>query len=162
MSFKTDRPFYPYAEPGDQRALGSYNPGRLLRVFVLSMARMEGKLDHPTTTWPGGPAWAHTLSEEQRGKLVKGLGGQASLPGRPWLTVFDDSSSPRPGVADVFFSTASDQTTLARPPIIHYRYVDAPVYWNWQVWALSGLSVLLLGVFGLLVWKGRTAPKPVG
>jgi hypothetical protein len=169
MSFKTDRPFYPYAEPADQREKGSFRPGRLLRLFVLGTARMEGKLDHKTTTWPGRPAWANTLSAEQRDKLLSGLGDavKGSLVEKPWLTVFDDPSSPRPGVADLFFSVSADQSTLARPPIINYVYVDGPLVWSWQMVAVAGLSVVLVAVFGVLMWKGLTAlnaegtkPKP--
>ena len=114
MTFKTESPFYPDAEPADQREQGARRPGRLLRHFVLGTARMQGKLDHPTT-WPGRAAWANTLSAERRDKLIERLGGavKANLAEQPWLTVFDDPSSPRPGVADLFFSVSSDQTTSA-------------------------------------------------
>jgi hypothetical protein len=162
MTFKTDRPFYPYAEPASQRGEGGYRPGRLLRVFVLGTARMEGKLDHETTRWPGRAAWANTLSAEQRGKVIDRLGTKAgvSLPEKPWLTVFDDSSSPRPGVADLFFSVSADQSTLARPPIIEYRYVDGPLGLgvSWEMVAIAGLGMLTLGAFaGLLVYRGLTS-----
>jgi hypothetical protein len=165
MSFKTDRPFYPYAEPGDQREKGGFRPGRLLRIFLVSTARMEGKLDHATTVWPGKPAWANTLSADRRGKLLDRIGKKAkvSLPEKPWMTVFDDPASPRPGVADLYFSVSADQATLARPPIIQYRYVDAPVALGrtGQLIAVGGVGAAMIAVMGVLVWlglKGRSQP----
>jgi len=125
MTFQTDRPFYPYAEPADQRAPGAFRPNRLLRVFFLGSARVEGKLDDPKTPWPGKAAWSNTLASDRRQQVIDKLkiDGE-SVPEKARLTVFDDSSSPRPGVADLFFSVSSDQSTLARPPIIQTRYVD--------------------------------------
>jgi hypothetical protein len=162
MTFQTERPFYPYAEPGDQRDLEGHHPGRLLRIFFVSTARMEGKLEHPTTTWPGRAAWANTLSPDQRDKMLTLLGGpkKMTLPEKPWLTVFDDQSSPRPGVADLFFAPASDQSTLARPPIIDYVFVDetAPMVW-WTGAVVLGGTVLIVGMI-LATWRFalRNAP----
>jgi hypothetical protein len=156
MSFKTDRPFYPYAEPGDQRAAGGFRPGRLLRIFVVAPARMEGRLDHPTTAWPGRAAWANTLADDRREKLAARLGGSTpvSMPEKPWMTVFEDSSSPRPGVADLFFSAAAEQSPLARPPIINYVYTDeaaSPVVW-WGGVLVLGSSLLVIGMV-FAVWR---------
>ena len=56
----------------------------------------------------------------------------------PWLTVFEDSSSPRPGTDDVFFSPSSVQDEV-------YRTVRVKV-------DLSGWTCLgLVAIFVLLV-----------
>jgi hypothetical protein len=157
MTFKTDRPFYPYAEPDDQRrAGGGFVPRRLLRIFLISSSRMEGKLDHPATRYPGQAAWANRLSDERRAAVVAKIGGKekAILPASAWLTVFDDRSSPRPGVADLYFSPSPDQSTIARPPIIHYNYVEPDERSEMLMAAAlaAGGLVVLLGVV-LLVWR---------
>ncbi|MDQ2798064.1 MAG: DUF2330 domain-containing protein, partial [Armatimonadota bacterium] len=43
LSFHAPRPFFPYREPADQRLPGKTYPPRLLRVFFLSDARVEGR-----------------------------------------------------------------------------------------------------------------------
>jgi hypothetical protein len=155
MTFQTDRPFYPYAEPADQRAPGAFRPGRMLRVFFLGNARVEGKLDDPKTPWPGKAAWSNTLAADRRKQVIDKLKiDDESLPQKTRLTVFDDQSSPRPGVADLFFSVSSDQSTLARPPIIQTNYIDVdpPLGDGWLIVVVAGLGVLLTGALGVLVW----------
>src|SRR5215470_1170411 len=55
MSFKTDRPFFPYREPADQReAKESKSGDRLLRIFLFSSSRMDGTLgENASGAWPG-------------------------------------------------------------------------------------------------------------
>ena len=48
MSFTTDRPFFPYREPSDQREGETVFAGRFLRVFLVAGQRMQGALDDPT------------------------------------------------------------------------------------------------------------------
>jgi hypothetical protein len=151
MTFTTDRPFYPYAEPADQRQGTPYRFGRLLRVFFIGDQRMQGALED-ARPWPGRAAWANTLNSEQRQGVTSRLKGDVQLPQNAWLTVFDDASSPRPGTSDLFFSPSADQSTLARPPVIRYEYVDLPLD--------AGLLALLVGggalgvlAAGFLVWR---------
>src|SRR5207237_6923896 len=66
LSFKTDRPLFPYREP-DPRAsaerLGARS--RLLRIYFLSDARYDGELT-ATERWTGRVAWAGRLSQGDR------------------------------------------------------------------------------------------------
>src|SRR5262249_17482830 len=55
MSFKTDRPYFPYREPADQREEGRY---RLLRVFLVAPERRAGRLDQARAAWGGHAVWA--------------------------------------------------------------------------------------------------------
>src|SRR5262249_52362199 len=106
MSFKAKRPFFPYREPAEERSETVGHPRRLLRLFVISGQRMEGKLDDNKTAWPGRAVWANPLQEEQHETLTKLLDSkQVPVREGAWLTVFDDSSSPRPGVADLYFAS---------------------------------------------------------
>src|SRR5262245_28017088 len=124
MSFKTDRPFYPYMEPESQREPGAFKPSRLLRVFYVGTQRVAGQIDHPSTPWQANAVWSNTIGDDQRDKLLEKLKGQSlATPQKMWLTVFEDHASPRPGVADLFFAPSANQSTIARPPIIQYNYV---------------------------------------
>jgi len=120
MSFKTDRPFFPYSEPQSQREPGAYDTHRLLRVFVLGNSRMDGVLasNGEQVVWPGRTICATPLTTEQRNRLAPLLRvGSEDLPGGSWLTAFDDSSSPRPGVADLYFSPSDNHGEVRPHPL---------------------------------------------
>jgi Uncharacterized protein conserved in bacteria (DUF2330) len=121
MTFHADRPFYPYKEPTPD-APKSDDPltGRLLRVFFLSDSRYQGKLGEKGA-WPGRTAWAGALGDADRDAVWNMLKLPAGKVPQPWwLTEFEDSSSPRPATADVFFSPSEDQKPVEREPHIHY------------------------------------------
>jgi hypothetical protein len=126
MSFKTDKPFYPYREPVNQ--FPGYKPtlgSRLLRVFFISSERVEGTLENKL--WPGRTIWANAITPENREKLM----GQLKLPPKSgpdkwWLTEFEDHSSPRPGKDDVFFARSATQSPVERRPQIQYVSSDLP------------------------------------
>jgi hypothetical protein len=125
MTFQTERPFYPYREPEDQRRGGKLAP-RLLRVFFLGESRMDGTLGKTGELWPGKVVWANKVSAAQRTKLLEVLDLPEETPPATWyLTEFEDRSSPRPGTDDVFFAPSEDQQPVERPPSI--IYVSAPL-----------------------------------
>jgi hypothetical protein len=133
MSFKTDRPLFPYREPEpgpDAAALGASH--RLLRIYFLADARFRGTLT-AETPWSAKVAWAGPVAAADRTKLLESLRLPASTgPARWWLTEFEDEWAYRAAVADVTFSRDTDQATVKRPPMITYvrRTVpdDAMVY----------------------------------
>jgi hypothetical protein len=115
MTFKTDKPFFPYREPAT-----SGKPGpRLLRVYFVSTERVAGTLgDSP---WPGKTVWSKQLSKDDHEKVASQLKlPQGTEPSAWWLTEFEDHSSPRPGTADVYFNRAADQAPVEREPHIQY------------------------------------------
>lgn len=135
MSFTTDRPFFPYREPSDQReepAPGAPRPvgvtpaERLLRVFLISRSRMEGALGDGKRAWPGEVKWANHLVPE-------GLPSLSGLEGVPipfqnaWLTSFEDHASPRPGIDEVYFAPARDRSPVVPPPIVVPDPVRIPI-----------------------------------
>lgn len=127
MSFKTDKPFFPYREP----ATGNSNP-RALEVYFVSGERVEGRigaagersgtmLDRMVEmlgfgkgangNWPGRTLWAKPLSAESRKELLDRMKLPSSAaPPTVWLTRFLDPSAPRPGTDELYFSRASDQS----------------------------------------------------
>jgi hypothetical protein len=122
MTFQTDRPFFPYREPEDQRATTqAQRSRRLLRVFFIGDGRFAGSRDDGNA-WPGKTIWANAMREDDREQLFRSLslGPQTAAP--LWLTEFEDHSSPRPGTADVYFEPSPDRTPTERPPAIHYEY----------------------------------------
>jgi hypothetical protein len=65
------------------------------------------------------------------------------LPATAWLTAFEDTASPRPGNAEVFFDPASDRSVVHPPDIlIHGPPVIVPVE----------LAFLAVGCLGLIAW----------
>jgi hypothetical protein len=133
MSFKTDRPLFPYREPdykGVNEALGAKH--RLLRIYFLAEARYQGELTKEQP-WTGKTVWAGKLDAKQRSKVLEHLKlPEATGPRQWWLTEFEDDWSYRVAPADVYFGRALKQDALKRPPIIQYvsnRYpTDATLY----------------------------------
>lgn len=159
MTFRTERPFFPYREPEEPKEVEAaaaatkqkqkvpiHQRGRLLRVFFIGDQRVEGMLGNDK--WTAGMPWSNVLSDAQRTDLIERLGlPDNELPARPRLTVFEDLSSPRPGREEVYFRTAADQSVVTRPDRVLRRPIWIPI------------DVVLLGLIGLAVvlwrWKGR-------
>jgi hypothetical protein len=121
LSFKTDRPLFPYREPDPTtpaKALGAKQ--RLLRIYFLAEARYEGELTKEAP-WTGKVAWANKLSAEDRRRALELLKlPETTGPAEWWLTEFEDNWPYRSAPADVYFRRAADQGTVKRPPIIEY------------------------------------------
>jgi hypothetical protein len=122
MTFKAERPFFPYREPESPTSAGKEpKPERLLRVFFLSESRVKGTLGPKGDPWPGEVAWANQLGAADREKLLELLKLPAKTPPASWwLTEFEDHSSPRPGAVDAYFSPSENQGTVARPDEVRY------------------------------------------
>lgn len=121
ISFRTDRPLFPYREPdykGAAKALGGTD--RLLRIYFISDARYEGALTREVP-WTGRVAWAGKLTASDRKQLLELLKlPESSGPSQWWLTEFEDHWPYRLAPADVFFSTSKNQDPIRRPPVIQY------------------------------------------
>jgi len=164
MSFITDHPFFPYSEPGDTASGGPPNPGdRVLNVAVLSNARMSGKLADGHA-WPGELQYSGPM--DNRLMTYANFDPKKDVVTEPaCLTYFVDKSNPRPGTADLYFSTDSDQTAFRK--II----VDPDLPPNYQMdWShpLADVEALLivglpiLGILGLAkLLHRKESPNPV-
>lgn len=133
MTFKTERPLFPYREPDPERAattLGTQH--RVLRIYFLADARYRGEFTSEKG-WSGRVAWADRLADFDRAKLLDLLKLPATTgPREYWLTEFEDVWPYRSAPADVTFVKAADQSPVKRPPIIQYVVMpfpsDATVY----------------------------------
>lgn len=121
ITFKTDRPLFPYREPNPEKAaaaLGAHN--RLLRIYFIADAKYQGKLDGDPG-WTGRIAWAGKVQAKDRERTLALLNLPPTTgPAEWWLTEFEDDWPYRSAPADVYFSRSSDQDPVQRPPIIEY------------------------------------------
>jgi hypothetical protein len=178
MSFKTDRPLFPYREPDTKSAadlLGAKR--RLLRIYFVAEARYKGELtkEHP---WSGTVAWAGKVDDADRKKLLELLKlPQTTGPAQWWLTEFEDNWPYEVAPADVSFAPDANQADVRRPPIIQYRYGSSPAEVNekrpgnarlaskqveeWVYWAAGagGTAVVLVLAVAIVVLRssGRKA-----
>lgn len=118
LTFQTDRPFYPYREPLDARSvLGPRlqalpRPPRLLRLFFIGTQRMDAQLN--------GTPWRADLLYAAAPEL-RHLSRMLTLPKDAVVTAFHDKQDPRPGIDEVYFAPAADQSRVEQPPIVFRR-----------------------------------------
>jgi hypothetical protein len=150
MSFVTDRPFFPYREPADQREAKEAQAGdRLLRVFFLGSSRMDAALgDKASSAWPGKTVWADRISEADRERFSSLVPNDSQLTPNTWLSVFEDKSSPRPGTDEVYFAPSKRQEVVQPPPVTRTN--------GWSIPAPLDLILILIGAPLLLIrWLRR-------
>jgi hypothetical protein len=142
MSFKTDKPLFPYREPDPRKAESKLNAKqRLLRIYFLADGRYRGGVGKDMA-WGGSVAWANPLGPADRMNLPGLLKlPMKTVPENYWLTEFEDNWPYEPAPGDLYFSRDVDQTPVKRPPII--RYVASPLPTDITVLALATLVVLL-------------------
>jgi hypothetical protein len=115
ISFKTDRPLFPYREPDSRKDAAKLKmPDRLLRIYFVAESRYEGRFSE-SQAWDGKPRWSGPLRDDQRLGLLKHLGlAQTTGPAKVWLTEFEDHWAYGKAPGDVYFSASSDQRRVAR------------------------------------------------
>jgi Uncharacterized protein conserved in bacteria (DUF2330) len=151
MSFRTDRPFFPYREPEESKEKDAPHRGmRLLRVFFVGDQRVQASLGN--AMWPARVPWSNTLGEPQRAELAKAVGLETTaLPASARLTVFEDASSPRAGKEEVYFEPSTDQSIVEPPP---REMIGATV---WIPIDVVLVGVVLVGVLCFSFRKRRPA-----
>jgi hypothetical protein len=124
MSFKTDRPLFPYREPDTAKAASALATNdRLLRIFFVGDGRYQGELTGGT--WTGNVAWSNKLSAADRDRamgLLKLPPGAAA--GEWWLTEFEDRWPYAKAPSDLYFTRNPKQDVLERPPVVVYTAAD--------------------------------------
>jgi hypothetical protein len=121
MTFQSNRPFFPYREPDDQRTLDQDKaPRRLFRVYFVGAEKVKASIGEDGKPWPGQVAWSNPLPNHERDRLLRLLKlPEGTTPATWWLTEFEDRSAPRPGTGDVFFCPAGNQERIDRPGGTH-------------------------------------------
>ena len=139
MTFKTDRPFYPYREPESQRT-GTPPSSRALKVYFIAAGRYAGELEGGKA-WPGETEYARPLTSS----MTEGTELGALVKQPAWLTFFVDLSNPRPGTADLFFDRVADDEVVPEPIVQEVRK---------QVLIPGGLIIIVIAA-GIYVWRRR-------
>jgi hypothetical protein len=141
ISFKTDRPLFPYREPDPRNqaaALGAQH--RLLRIYFLADARYQGELTQQVA-WTGKVASANPLSTPDHQRLLDLLKlPDAKAHADWWLTEFEDDWPYQLAPADVTFSRTAVQAPVKRPPI--YEYVAAPLPTDVTIYAIFAVVLV--------------------
>ena len=142
ISFKTDRPLFPYREPDYKSAVETLGvKSRLLRIYFIADARYEGELIK-ANPWTGKVAWAGKVSADDRKKLLEHLKLPETIgPAQWWLTEFEDNWPYRVAPADVYFSRSADQGAVKRDPIV--RWTAAPFPRDGATYALIVVAIAL-------------------
>ena len=115
ISFKTDRPLFPYREPdsrGDAERLGIDH--RLLRIYFIAESRYEGRFS-PEQPWTGRTRYSQPLQNHNRKELLRHLSlPESTGPSRVWLTEIEDAWPYGKAPGDVYFGPSADQGKLTR------------------------------------------------
>lgn len=118
MTFKADRPLFPYREPAPPQAdaMGDMK-SRLLRIYFLSDGRYGGTLT-PEVPWTGKVAWSGKVEGDRLKPITEALGISALAAATEWwLTEFEDPWPYKLAPADLYFSKADVQDGVERPPV---------------------------------------------
>jgi hypothetical protein len=128
LTFKTDRPLFPYREPNPEKTAAALNArNRLLRIYFISDAKYQGEMDGKIP-WTGRVVWAGKIAAKQRSATLALLNLPPNTgPAEWWMTEFEDDWPYRSAPADVYFSRSGNQNSVQRPPILEYVSSSWPV-----------------------------------
>ena len=150
ISFKTERPLFPYREPNPAAAAESLKaPARLLRIFFIAESRFEGRLTRESP-WSGKAVWSGEMNGTERAKVRELLRlTEVGTPAKWRVTEFEDVWPYRRAMADLYFSKSADQGEMKRPPIVVYAS------------SRGAVDVVMLAFVGFACWRLFTsAPRP--
>jgi len=150
MSFRTEKPFFPYREPEAPKdsAVNTGRP-RLLRVFFVGDQRVQGMVG--ASPWAARSPWSNSLDENRRSQLMKSLAMEDSKSSTPMrLTVFEDWSSPRAGGDEVYFTPSADQSNIVPPDRVLRSTIWIPI-------DIVVIGIIFAIMVTILIRKGRKA-----
>jgi len=141
LSFKTDRPLFPYREPDPKEAAETLGAKRrLLRIYFISNAKFQGELTKEVP-WTGKIAWSNYFQDDQRSEILKRLKlPPVTGPKEWWLTEFEDAWPYQAAPGDVYFARSNDQDPVRRKPVEVY----ARSVWPGDVTIIAIVGVLIV------------------
>ncbi len=144
MSFKTDKPFYPYREPKTETP--AEKKSRVLWVWFVGAQRMNATIGE-SGNWPAVMDWSNSITTEQRQQIASNYKLPVEqIPDR--LTEFIDTSSPRPATDELYFLPAADQSIVKPPPIVDEDSWQFPL-------PLDLIAVVFLLAPTIYFWRKR-------
>jgi hypothetical protein len=142
MSFKTERPLFPYREPDNRSVADALKPDRLLRIYFIAEARYQGETTFERP-WKGEVAWSGEVSAADRKTVLDHLKlPDTTGPARWWLTEFEDHWAYRLALADITFSRSGRQAKVRRDPITVFVDESRPLT-ETSGWVLMIVGILL-------------------
>jgi hypothetical protein len=125
ITFKTNRPLFPYREPDSRQASSELDAQRrLLRIYFIADTQYVGKING-TETWSGKTKWSGDITSHRTSLLGKLNLPPGSAPTKWWLTEFEDAWPYEKAAGDVYFSPAEKQKTITRDGFAHSSRIDA-------------------------------------
>ncbi len=160
MSFKADKPFYPYREPKSTQPAKLNANERMLRVYFLSQEAHDAKLlDSP---WTRSIPFAGRLTPEVEEQVMRNLKlpkskGKETL----FLTEFEDHTDVRSTGAEVVFLPSSDIKPVSRPAQTQTMGYSGPSKsWNeadrdlaMTLFRLGAVAVLFVAFVGWSIFR---------
>jgi hypothetical protein len=108
ISFKTDRPLFPYREPDSRDDASKLDvTRRLLRIYLVAEAPYQGRFS-TGMPWPANVGYSSPLKDDERSRLAELLELPATTSsGKMWLTEFEHQWPYGIAPGDVYFEQAS-------------------------------------------------------
>ena len=113
ISFKTDRPLFPYREPDSKAASTALNRNyRILRIYFIAETQYEGKIRGQA--WKASTRWSGDITKHRK-TLLRQLGlPQNSGPKQWWLTELENRWRYEQAAGDVYFSPVTQARIIDR------------------------------------------------
>lgn len=125
ITFKTDRPLFPYREPDSRQASNELDAQRrLLRIYFIADTQYVGKING-SEPWSRKTKWSGDITRHRTSLLGKLNLPPDSTSTKWWLTEFEDAWAYEKAAGDVFFSPAEKQKKITRDGIAHKSRIDA-------------------------------------
>lgn len=108
LSFKTDKPHYPYKMPSD-----AFKPGwvRPLRLYFVSNGPIKSQYAESSDQWEGETVWSGALPEHQRAGLARDISLKPEdIPANATVTVLQNGLEEEKYDEDLVFLTAASWT----------------------------------------------------
>lgn len=136
ISFRTDRPLFPYREPDSTNSSHELSAkSRLLRLYFIADTQYEGKINGETP-WSGRAIWSGDITPHRNALLSALQLPQNTAPARWWLTKFEDNWPYEKAKGDLIFLPTAKKSTFDQSARTTIPAMD-----------LAGLAML-----GLLSW----------
>lgn len=125
ITFKTDRPLFPYREPDSRQSSNELDAQRrLLRIYFIADTQYVGKING-SKPWSGKTKWSGDITKHRQSLLGKLNLPLDSTPSKWWLTEFEDEWPYQKAEGDLYFSAAEKQKVISRDGITHSSRIDA-------------------------------------
>ncbi|MFN7342292.1 MAG: hypothetical protein ACK5TA_03035, partial [bacterium] len=125
ITFRTERPLFPYREPESTTAKSNLDvSSRLLRIYFIAETRYLAQIDGGKK-WSGNAVWADDITRH-KSSLLKSLKlPESTGPKTWWLTEFEDNWRYEKAAGDVYFKPNPDPTPLDTRSTVHPRSRNA-------------------------------------